>query len=158
MNPKELTARALPLAQTLRELERYAPAAERFGLTLSAEQRERLARCRTEALQKTGRVEFGEGVLGKLILAFCDSPNLVSSEYEETLAELQELFYSFKNECRDQVTDDELILAMRLFYDRFGGSLDALAGTDRSRMYRAALTGCLPPEETGGGEEDEADE
>lgn len=32
---------------------------------------------------------MGEGALGKLIAAFCDSPYIVQNAYEETLMELE---------------------------------------------------------------------
>ena len=43
---------------------------------------------RFEALKNTGRIEFDEGILKKLIEAFCDSPYIMQNNYEETLEEL----------------------------------------------------------------------
>ena len=45
----------------------------------------------------------------KLIEAFCDSPYIMQSNYEETLEELQDIFYFFKEEAMEQISDDELI-------------------------------------------------
>ena len=45
----------------------------------------------------------------KLIEAFCDSPYIMQSNYEETLEELQDIFYFFKGEAMEQISDDELI-------------------------------------------------
>lgn len=134
-------------------LERYNRRSEPYGLTLSESALQRLLLLRTEVLQQTGRIELGGGVLEKLITAFCDSPYVVQSKYEDTLAELQELFYYFKNECRDLVTDDELLDAMRLIFNSVAhGSVEFLGDIDWETMYRVAVTGSLrgtellPPE------------
>lgn len=134
-------------------LERYNRRSEPYGLTLSESALQRLLLLRAEVLQQTGRIELGGGVLEKLIIAFCDSPYVVQSKYEDTLAELQELFYYFKNECRDLVTDDELLDAMRLIFNSVAhGSVEYLGDIDWETMYRVAVTGSLrgtellPPE------------
>ena len=137
----------------LAALERYNRRSGPYGLTLSEPAFERLLQHRAETLKQTGRIELGGGVLEKLITAFCDSPYIVQSKYEEILLELQELFYYFKNECRDLVTDDELIDAMGLIYNGVAhGSLEFLADIDWETMYRVSITGSiqgtdlLPPE------------
>lgn len=134
-------------------LERYNRRSEPYGLTLSESALQRLLLLRAEVLQQTGRIELGGGVLEKLIIVFCDSPYVVQSKYEDTLAELQELFYYFKNECRDLVTDDELLDAMRLTFNSVAhGSVEFLGDIDWETMYRVAVTGSLrgtellPPE------------
>lgn len=135
---------SLQYAAARNELVRCNTISERFGLALSEEAMEHLIIHRFETLRDTGRVEFGEGVLGKLIFAFCDSPYIEQSSYEEVLLELQELFYSLKNECRDLVSDDELIEAMRLIFNETArGSMAFLAGVEWKTMCRIAQTGSL---------------
>ena len=138
---------------------------ESYGLSLSQSALERLLQHRVEILSDTKRIEFGEGVLGKLIVAFCDSPYIVQGDYEETLLELQELFYLFKNECYDLVSDDELIGAMRLIYNGVAkGSVAYLSGIDWKTMYQIAVTSSISGTELeeplfdgfGGGEDDES--
>ena len=92
-------------------LQRAETAAERFGLRLSPEAYERLGEERRRALRETRRLELGEGILPALMLAFCDSPYLSQDRWEESLGELQSLFYQFKNETRDALPDAELIAA-----------------------------------------------
>ena len=60
-----------------------------YGLSLSMGDLHALSDCRTQALQNTGRVEFGEGILEKIVAAFADSPYLFQEEYAEALARLQ---------------------------------------------------------------------
>ena len=100
-----------------------------YGLVLTEQQMLSLLQQRQEALEATGRVEFGDGVLHLLAERFCDSPFLCPANYEETLGELQALFYYFKNECRDRLTDREVLDGMkRLFDGGAQGATEYLAG------------------------------
>jgi len=111
----------------------------KYGLMLSESQLLRLDEARREALRANGRVEFGGGVLKKLIYAFCDSPYVQQQSWEETLAELQETFYTFKNESDDRLSDDELIEFMKKTFDGVAkGSLEYLAGTALEELCRNA--------------------
>lgn len=47
-------------------------------------------------------------------MAFCNSPYISNENYEDTLHELIGMFYDFKNDTWDAVTDDELIM----FYEK----------------------------------------
>jgi len=126
----ELTPFAAMLAQAAVTAAACNDVSSRFGLTLSSAQIQRLIKARFEALRDMGRVEMGEGVLEKLIFAFCDSPFMEQDTYEQTLAGLQETFYYFKNESMDALGDDELIEIMRLRFDNeCEGSLDYLRET-----------------------------
>lgn len=137
------------------ELMRCNERTRRFGLTLRPEQAMHLAERRFEALQSTGRVEFGSGILERLIDAFCDSPDIQQADYAETLDALQELFYALKNETMEQLSDDALLAAMRLAFDRFRGSLEALSGLRRDALLRIARDGAWPDSGIEGGWEDE---
>lgn len=124
------------------------------GLSLSPEAAQRLLATRTHTLQQTGRLEFGPGILDQMVLAFYDSPWLMQSEYEETLHELIELFYTYKNEMPDNIGDAELLLLMRTLYDgACRGSLELLGGkalhqaATNLRYGRPALYEDTAPEE-----------
>ncbi len=132
------------LSQTKNALRRCNEITQKYGLSLSENEMEQLAKARFRALHETGRVEFGEGVLDKLILAFCDSPYLEQDDYAQTLHDLQELFYHFKKACREELRDDELIAAMKLIYDEAGcGSLELLSGVEYETMLQIARTKSL---------------
>ena len=126
----------------LEELRTCNDVSDRFGLHLAESQMEALVQRRFEALRHTGRIEFGEGVLRKLVLAFCDSPYIFQQMYEYTLSELQDAFYYFKNESNDLYTDDELIEFMEtVFNGPAQGSLDYLIGTSLEDLCRYARSG-----------------
>ncbi len=99
------------------------------GLTLTPQQALALADTHARALRATGRLEFGESAARRLILAFCDSPYLTRDNYEATLHELIDLFYTFKNETADRLSDEELIACMKDAFDgACQGSTVLLAG------------------------------
>ena len=108
----------------------------KYGLCLSESAVLAIAQKRSETLLETGRVEFGESVIPKLIEAFCDSPYLLQDDYEETLCALTEAFYSFKNDCFDRLTDDELIACLRACYDAYEGGLDAVCSLTIEELAR----------------------
>lgn len=114
----------------------------KFGVSLSDEAIERLINKRFEVLKNTGRIEFDEGILKKLIEAFCDSPYIMQNNYEETLEELQDIFYFFKGEAMEQISDDELIEFMKRDFDgKCQGSIEYLSGTSLEELCRGTRYG-----------------
>ena len=68
-------------------------------------------------MREQQRVEFGESILPKLIDTFYDSPYISQSSYPDTCIRLQEIFYLYKNETMDEMTDDELLEFMKEQFD-----------------------------------------
>lgn len=115
---------------------------KQFGVVLSEEDAKLLAKERVDILRKEQRVEFKGGILPKLIFAFCDSPYIYQDNYVDTIGRLQEIFYLYKNESLDEVTDDELIEYMvREFHETCGGSLDYLQDTVLDKFAREIREG-----------------
>ncbi len=122
------------------EVQRVNALTERYGMSLSQAQARMLEDERQRALRHTGRVEMEGGVLYKLAYAFCDSPYIAAADWADTLSQLQALFYDFKNETRDALSDDELIAGMEAyFHGRAQGALEALEGVELSELYRLAV-------------------
>lgn len=114
----------------------------RYGLELTEADAKTLAENRNSELRKQQRIEFGEGILPKLIDAFCDSPYMDQGTYAETLIRLQEIFYLYKNEMLDEISDDELLQFMREQYDEICfGDLDYLEGTCLNHFAQAIRAG-----------------
>lgn len=84
-----------------------------FGLLLTEEDAKELVLRRNESLAKYHRVEFGRGILDKLIYLFCDSQYINQENYLETLEALQDIFYAFKHESGEKLSDDELLAFMK---------------------------------------------
>ena len=115
---------------------------KKYGLILNDAQIAELADGRQKVLKDTDRVEFNGGILKKLILAFCDSPYLTQDNYLETMYDLQEAFYFFKNESYDTISDDEIIEHMRTYYDGYAqGSTEYIIGTSLEELCRFARVG-----------------
>ena len=125
----------------LEELRGVNETGARFGLRLSEQGMLEIAQARTRALVDHGRVELGESAVRRIEDGFCDSPYLLQEDYEATLLELVDAFYYFKNECGEQLTDDELIGAMRERYDAYDGSVEAVIGTSLESLCRARRFG-----------------
>lgn len=133
---------------------------EQFGLELSQEDAKLLVEARGEELKRQKRVEFGEGILPKIIFAFCDSSYITQDSYVETLWRLQEIFYLFKNESMDLLTDDELLDFMREQFDQVCfGDLDYLESTCLENFSQAVRAGYRGYQKTQGrGEYEQFDE
>ena len=104
-------------------------ATEKYGLILTEHQALSLAQTRTTSLKENRRIEFGTGIVDKLIMEFCDSPYLSQENYEDTLHELISLFYELKNLTEDRVSDRDLMEFMKqTFAHVCHGSLELLSG------------------------------
>lgn len=97
-------------------------------LVLSEQQSLALRGTAETALKNAGRIEFGPSIVDPLVEAFSDSPYLTAEDCEETLAELVSLFYLFKNETLDRISDESLIKYMKKSFDGdCAGSVELLA-------------------------------
>lgn len=136
----------LPVAllnrQMVAEIQKCNDFTSRYGLQLTDADIHELVESRRDALERSGRIEFGGGVIQKLIIEFADSPFLNQENYTETLTELQELFYYYKNESLEELTDDELIQIMKKYYDDVcQGSLEYLNSTTLENYCRDIRNG-----------------
>jgi len=120
---------------------------QKFGVSLSKNDALMLLEARKSSLKEQERIEFGGGILPKLIFAFCDSPFIYQDNYVETLESLQDIFYLYKNESLDELTDDELIDYMKNHFDNdCQGSLEYLEDTcleDFARSIREGTRGFI---------------
>ena len=100
-----------------------------YGLILNDEGVKEIIKTRNVALEKSGRIEFNGQIINKIIIAFCDSPYISQYNYNDTINELVEIFYNYKNETLDYIGDDELIEIMKEYFDNYcQGSLELLEG------------------------------
>lgn len=115
---------------------------EKFGLVLSEQDAELIVAERANALREQKRVEFSGGIVPRLIEEFCDSDFIDQDHYAETVIRLQEIFYLYKNEMQDEITDDELLHLMKEQFETICfGDLDYLEGTCLSNFSQAIRAG-----------------
>jgi len=131
----------------------------RYGLILTPAQALELVETRSIALSENGRIEFGGGVIDKIIKEFCDSPYISMQNYTQTIHELLEIFYYYKNETLDLVSDDDLIKHMKTAFDGIcQGSLDLLLGRELDRLAHSLHSGYRYDDSRDDFSEDEEDE
>lgn len=107
-----------------------------YKLSLSDSDIKRILSTRNQALSKNGRVEINSYVIENIIEAFADSPYIFQDNYADTIEGLVEVFYEYKNETMDCLSDDEMISVMKEFYDGYcNGSIELLEG---KVLYRIA--------------------
>ena len=115
---------------------------EKFGLSLTQEQAQLILEGRKNELKEQRRVEFGEGITSKIIFEFCDSDFIDQNNYVSTITRLQEIFYLYKNEMNDEITDEELLHLMREQFDKLCfGDLDYLETTCLANLAKAIRAG-----------------
>lgn len=118
---------SIAVNQILSEIEQINEETFEYGLKLSEQDVKAIVETRNQSLSSTGRVEFGGGIITKVISTFCDSPYILQSNYVEIINELIENFYYFKNETLEEISDDELIEFMKEYFDnKCQGDLDLL--------------------------------
>ena len=115
---------------------------KKFGLTLTKEDALVLSEDRKDSLVRQQRIEFGQGILQKLIFTFCDSPYIYQENYVDTIGRLQDIFYLYKNESLDEATDDELLEFMKKAFDGVcQGSAEYLEDTILDRFASSIRNG-----------------
>ena len=115
---------------------------ERFGLALTEQDARLILKERSNVLAEQRRVEFGEGIAAKIIYEFCDSDYIDQNHYVDTIICLQEIFYLYKNEMQDEITDDELLHLMKEQFEQLCfGDLDYLEGTCLAQFSQAVRAG-----------------
>ncbi len=115
---------------------------ERHGLVLSEQDAELILEEKNNVLREQRRVEFGEGITARIIDEFCDSDFVDQNNYVQTVIRLQEIFYLYKNEMNDEITDDELLHLMKEQFELICfGDLDYLEGTCLNIFAQAIRAG-----------------
>ncbi len=144
----------------LEEIMRTNTATERYGLALSRQEAELVMAEHREALREQQRIEFGAGITPKIIHMFCDSDFIGQNNYVDMIIRLQEIFYLYKNEMQDEITDDKLLNFMKeQFEEVCFGDLEYLESTCLNLFAQAVRAGYRGYERTEGrGEYGEIDE
>ena len=126
-------------AKEITDLNEYSA---KFGLVLSVDEAKTLVEAKKDSLSSNGRVEFGNTISSRLVREFCSSPYLEKHTYLQTLIDLQEYFYHFKNLIESKISDDDLLEVMHLIFDEAAhGSVDFFASIDAETLLKISDTG-----------------
>jgi len=102
-------------------------------------------------LMEQKRIEFGESILPRIIYEFCDSAFISQSNYVESLVRLQEIFFLYKNEMLDEISDEELLNFMKEQFETVCfGDFDYLESTCLDLFAQAVRAGYRGYQNTGG--------
>ena len=75
-------------------------------------------------------------------MEFADSPYITKDQYVQTIIELQDIFYYFKNESLEELTDEELLKIMKYYFDHdCQGDLEFLQSTILENVCRSIRYG-----------------
>lgn len=117
-------------------------ASKPYGLVLSAQDAKLILSNRISTLKEMERVEFGAGITRKIIYEFCDSQYIYQDQYVDTIIRLQEIFYLYKNEMLDEITDEELLHFMKEQFETICyGDLEYLESTCLQNFAQAIRAG-----------------
>lgn len=98
-----------------------------------------------EAVEELLRHGFEDLKLDRIWCGYFDGnekSKRVQENYADTLMRLQDIFYLYKNESLDELTDDELLEYMKEKFDGIcAGDLDYLEGTVLDTFAREVRTG-----------------
>ncbi len=117
---------------------RMCALAERHGKTLFPADIKQLYSARERLLREADRIELGAGILPQIVYALCDSPFIDAHGFADALEEFMELFYSYKNDCEGEMTDDELIDALTGYFNGCEGDWQQTADASFAEILRAA--------------------
>ena len=113
-----------------------------FGLTLTEKDAQMIVTARQNTLKAQRRVEFGTSATERLIREFCDSQYLEQDCFAETVMRLQDIFFTFRNEMMDLISDDELLHFMKEQFETICyGDLEYLEGTCLTGFAEAIRAG-----------------
>lgn len=145
---------AVSAQQQVETLLRCNEASAAYGLVLSQADCALLLAERQRVLKQERRVELGRSILPELVKTFCVSPYLNQDNYVETLLRLQEIFFCYKNEMLDEISDGELLQFMQEQFDTVCfGDLDYLEGTCLDIFAQAIRAGYRGQQRTAGRDE-----
>ncbi|WP_322395597.1 DUF6323 family protein, partial [Clostridium perfringens] len=76
------------------------------------------------SLKTYGRIDLNMDVTKKLINKIYTSQYTDKDDYVEIINDLQDIFYYFKNETLDEISDHEIIDIIVEFYEKTSGRID----------------------------------
>ena len=99
-----------------------------YGLVLTEEDVQQITKNTKETLKKTGRIETSTDSLEKKISFLYSSPYTQKDDYVEVISDMEEIFYYFKNQVSDLLSDDEIIEILKKTYNEKSGEIFQIQG------------------------------
>ena len=86
---------------------------ERYGLILTKDDVQKIIKNKKEILNDMKRIEIRDVTIQKIILNFYDSSYIDKYNYADTVSEIIRVFYIYREEFENILTDDEIIKHMK---------------------------------------------
>lgn len=100
-----------------------------YGLTLTEEDAKHVIEARSQTLKCYERIELGINVTKRIVELFSSSPYVSNENYVSIIMRIQEIFYYFKNETNEKISDEDLInIISKYFNIECEGSIQLLKG------------------------------
>lgn len=107
----------------------------RYGITLNESDAKELIVVRQETMRDVGLIEFRSSIVEEVILAFCNSQFITKYDYLDILSQLVEIFYYYRSEVDELLSDEDIIKYLRLSFEGpCQGSLDYLSDHQLSKL------------------------
>ena len=114
-----------------------------YGLVLSENDVNNIMKHTNETLTKIGCIETSTSSLEKIIEIVYSSPYTDKENYVENINDMQEIFYYFKSEVLDLISDDEVIEILEKTYEDKKGEMFQIQGAIDDFAKEFKLTGGL---------------
>jgi hypothetical protein len=99
------------------------------GLRLTPTNIEEILTSRNLALKNQGRIELDISLTKKLVDRLSRSAYIRQENFVKTIDEIYEVFHYVKNATSDFISDDDLLGAIMVYYEKIcGGSIELLIG------------------------------
>lgn len=107
----------------------------RYGIILKESDARELVAVRQEIVNEVGLIEFKSIIVEAIVLAFCDSQFITKYDYLDMLSQLVEIFYYYRTEVDELMSDEDIIKYMRLAFEgTCQGSLDWLSDHQLNKL------------------------
>lgn len=100
----------------------------RYGIVLKESDARELVAVRLKVVNEVGLIEFKSIIVEAIVLAFCDSQFITKYDYLDVLSQLVEIFYYYRKELDELMSDEDIIKYMQLAFEGpCQGSLEQLS-------------------------------
>lgn len=121
-------ANELVMEEKVTDILKCNDVSSRYGIILNEGDAKELIAIRQETIKDVGLIEFRSSIVEEVILAFCDNQFITKYDYLEVLSQLVEIFYYYRMEVNELMSDEDIIKYMKLAFEGpCQGSLDYLS-------------------------------
>ena len=114
---------------------------ERYGLILTKDDVQKIIKNKKEILNDMKRIEIRDVIIQKIILNFYDSSYIDKYNYADTVSEIIRVFYIYREEFENILTDDEIIKHMKDGFEGICAGSVLLLETNYLSKLKENITG-----------------